>query len=141
MPLAKRFQPVPPQSYGVGLMLSSILFISWITVPAFAQTVPAAPAPLPTGPVSLPDSVRDRLLTSAAQDLGLPKSSLCITKVTQVVWPNPCLGVLSPGELCAAVQTPGWRVELFDGEAHHVYRTDEQAQEIRAEPPPSADIN
>jgi len=49
----------------------------------------------------------------------------------QVDWPNACLGLPSPEELCAQVITPGWRVELVAGEKSYVLHTDAEGSQIR----------
>lgn len=49
----------------------------------------------------------------------------------QVDWPNACLGLPSPEELCAQVITPGWSVELVAGEKSYVLHTDAEGSQIR----------
>lgn len=50
-----------------------------------------------------------------AEWLALPARELAVTAAEAVVWPSSCLGVTRPGEVCAAVQTPGFRVVARDG--------------------------
>lgn len=49
----------------------------------------------------------------------------------QVDWPDACLGLPSPGVLCAQVITPGWRVEMVAGENSFVLHTDAEGAQIR----------
>lgn len=50
-----------------------------------------------------------------AEWLALPARELAVTAAEPAVWPSSCLGVTRPGEVCAAVQTPGFRVVARDG--------------------------
>ncbi|MEY2984983.1 MAG: hypothetical protein RLZZ568_1600, partial [Cyanobacteriota bacterium] len=48
-------------------------------------------------------------------------------------WTDSCLGLAKAGELCAQVITPGWRVEVSDGQTRWIYRTDQRGKIIRLE--------
>ncbi len=58
-----------------------------------------------------------------AEWLGIPAPDLSVDLAEAVVWPDACLGVAQPGVVCAAVQTPGFRVLLRDalGGRHRVH--------------------
>jgi hypothetical protein len=49
-------------------------------------------------------------------------------------WPDACLGLPGPGEACAGVLTPGWRVVLTLRDQTISLRTDDLGLQIREEP-------
>lgn len=49
-------------------------------------------------------------------------------------WPDACLGLAAPDEMCAQVITSGWRIILQAGETSIVVRTDDLGSVVRAEP-------
>jgi hypothetical protein len=66
-----------------------------------------------------------------AQTLGVAADQLQIVSVEHVDWPNSCLGLAQPGEMCTQVITPGWRV-VFQADGRRVeVRTDETGQVVR----------
>ena len=74
----------------------------------------------------------------AAADLGTELSQVQITAVEKTEWPDACLGMPDPTELCAQMITPGYRVTLDANGQQVVYRTDETGKNIRAERQPQA---
>ncbi len=82
--------------------------------------------------VRLPNQVERRVYEYVAQEAGT--SRLRITDYSAEQWPDLCLGVPSPVELCAPAITPGWRVTVTDGEQTWTVRTNADATEIRTEP-------
>ncbi|MBX2996934.1 MAG: hypothetical protein KF893_00380 [Caldilineaceae bacterium] len=69
----------------------------------------------------------------AAQDHGVDADAVEIISVETVEWPDACLGLAGPDEMCAQVITPGYRVVVaVDGE-EYAYRTDLSGAVIRAE--------
>jgi len=71
--------------------------------------------------------------SAAAAELGLGLDSVRIVSVEKVDWPDPCLGVPDPLELCAQVVTPGYRIVLDADGQQIIYHTDETGQNIRRE--------
>lgn len=84
--------------------------------------------------VQLPDEVGDRVLQRAAQDSGRPVAQWQIVNASSETWPDGCLGLGGPAELCSMAMVPGWRVEVTNGQQQWVYRTNETGQVIRREP-------
>jgi hypothetical protein len=67
-----------------------------------------------------------------ARALGLADYEIMVVSVTPVEWSNACLGVEWPGQMCAEVITPGYKIVL---EAHGVlfeYHTDSEGTAVRA---------
>ena len=55
---------------------------------------------------------------------GLAPDRMRVTGWEQREWPNSCLGVAAPEEMCLAVITPGYRIRYqVDGEAYVVHST------------------
>ncbi|MBI4571156.1 MAG: hypothetical protein HY723_04345 [Chloroflexi bacterium] len=48
-----------------------------------------------------------------------------VVSVVAMDWPDACLGLAAPGEVCAQVVTPGFEVTLAFGDSQFVYRTNE----------------
>lgn len=85
----------------------------------------------------LPDTVAKAVLSDLSRRQGIPVSKLKITEYSRQSWPNGCLGLAKPDELCTQVLVEGWRVVVFDGSQTWVYRTDGSGRNIRLENPNS----
>ncbi len=80
-----------------------------------------------------------RARQQAAVDLALELGLVQIVSVEQVEWPDACLGVPDPAELCAQAITPGYRVTVEVNGQQVVYHTDATGQNIRRERAPEAE--
>jgi uncharacterized protein YcnI len=80
---------------------------------------------------NLPDSVADAVLRAASEQLGVPRSQLKIVKAQQQTWPDRCLGLPSPVELCASALTPGWQVVVESKQQRLVYHSDRTGSQVR----------
>ena len=54
-----------------------------------------------------------------------------VLSVTEMEFPDACLGLGQPGEVCAEVITPGFEVVLRVGESQFTYRTNENGTHVR----------
>ena len=70
-------------------------------------------------------------IRSLADQEQVPPGLIQLEGYEQVDWPDACLGLPSPEELCAQVITPGWRVELVAEENSYVLHTDAAGSQIR----------
>ncbi len=68
-----------------------------------------------------------------ARDTGTDASQITLYSLEKVTWPNRCLGIAAPGEICLAVETPGFRVILTAGQEHYTFHTDLSGENIRRE--------
>jgi hypothetical protein len=50
-----------------------------------------------------------------------------------VTWPDACLGLASTGEVCAQVETPGYRITLTAGGKQYTLRTTVNGSNVRTE--------
>lgn len=119
-----------PRIFSV-LILTGILFLG--SGPPLMSTVVAA-----TGyPQSYSDHLPAQLAYAVRQDLsrqvGMPAEKLKITDYTKKTWPDGCLGIPRPNELCTQALVQGWRITLSDGRSDWVYRTDRQGRVLRLE--------
>jgi hypothetical protein len=79
---------------------------------------------------SLPQAVSDLVLTTAAQRTGLRISELRIVKTEQLTV-DGCLGLPRPGEACTRIAQPAWQVTVEARQQRLVYRTNQNATQIR----------
>ena len=104
---------------------------------AIAACTPAQPEPgaAPTGdeaeqaaPEALPAA---RL--ALAEYLDISPDDLELEQIEDAQWPNACLGLAEPGEMCAEVITPGFLITFTgEGEPYQV-RTDQSGNVVRVE--------
>jgi hypothetical protein len=68
-----------------------------------------------------------------AQELGVKPDQILVVEVGEAEWPDSCLGLAGPGEMCLTVITPGYRMILeAEGEQYEV-RTDLDGDTVRVE--------
>ena len=68
-----------------------------------------------------------------AQDLDVDPGTIVVVDFEAVEWHDSCLGLGRPEELCAQVETPGWRITLRLGESTYRVHSDEFGQVVRKE--------
>jgi putative hemolysin len=85
-----------------------------------------------------PDEVNriaDLVKGMLAGQLGISPDEILFAALEEVNWPDACLGLPNPGETCAEVITPGYRITLTVGEDRYDFRTDGTGTIVRQEPP------
>ncbi len=89
------------------------------------------------GPDSLNPNTENKAVEAVkillAKQFNVEISQIAIFSLKQVNWPDRCLGLPEPGEVCKTVETPGFRVTLTVGENNYTYRTDLTGENIRLE--------
>jgi hypothetical protein len=88
---------------------------------------------LPSRTDNLPNSVALAVLQDAQKRVNVPASQLYILRVEQQTWPNGCLGLNSPGQVCTQALVPGWRVSVDGKSQSLVYRTNDSGSLIKLE--------
>ncbi|MGA9381165.1 MAG: hypothetical protein WBV73_20580, partial [Phormidium sp.] len=68
-----------------------------------------------------------------AKRTGIAPGKLRITNYKQETWPNGCLGISEPDQICTQALVPGWRITVTDGQKTWVYRTDNRGRNVRLE--------
>ncbi len=110
--------------------------------PESAPEEPAPPADGTAGSMagataSLPASMVDAL----ASELRVQPDALTVISVEAVEWNDACLGVSEPGQMCAQVITPGYRIVVEAGGEQFTYHTDSRGASIRLAPNAAAAID
>ncbi len=129
-----------------------ILLVTTTLAACGAPGAPAQPAPpvATAAPVTAPTAAPTAAPTgqwphaalaarqTLAQQLGLDPAAITIVSADAVEWPNSCLGVVKPGEMCADVITPGYKVVLeAQGKKYEVH-TSENGASVRIAPAPGS---
>jgi len=90
----------------------------------FTPTTPPG-IPLP------PEPVRDRVLSTAAEDLNIPQSELGTLRITEELWSDGCLGIALADEVCLQALVEGWQIEVVHEGQNWFYRTDATGETVR----------
>jgi hypothetical protein len=96
-------------------------------IPA-TQTVPTVVAE------TLPPEVAVEIQNRLSETLGVAMDHIEIETVEKRDWPNGCLGLAEPDEVCTEAITPGWLVVFSIDGTQYRYRVDETGTNIRQEP-------
>ncbi len=122
------------------LLFSLFLFLGTASCSLFgANATPLSPtttpAPTTTPEIFQPLPADQRALEAVrvylAGKLGVDPLAITPVDVEPVQWPDSCLGLAGPDELCAQVVTDGFRVRVRDGDAIYEFHTDQSASQIR----------
>jgi hypothetical protein len=70
-------------------------------------------------------------VNSLAQSVGVDVNQIQVVTFEQVEWPDACLGLPQPDEVCAQVVTPGFLVVLEVNGAQYEVRTDQTGAIVR----------
>lgn len=82
---------------------------------------------------SLPAPIANRVKKDLANRTGIAPGKLKITNYSQETWPNGCLGISEPEQICTQALVPGWKITVTDGQKTWVYRTDSSGRNVRME--------
>lgn len=104
-------------------LLAGLVFIGLPSLPVQAQTLsPQAPA-----------SVTQATIQDLSRRLKIPSQNIRVQKTQAQTWPNGCLGLGKPDELCTQALVPGWQVVLEQGKKRWTYRTNQTGSQLRVE--------
>ena len=92
-------------------------------LPATAEAEQAAAEALPPARLALADY------------LGIEADLLELAQIEDAEWPNACLGLAEPDEMCAEVLTPGYRILFAHAGETYVVRTNVSGSAVRVEIP------
>lgn len=82
---------------------------------------------------TLPAPIANSVKKDVANRTGIAPGKLKITNYNQETWPNGCLGISEPNQMCTQALVPGWRITVTDGKTTWVYRTNNNGRNIRME--------
>jgi hypothetical protein len=78
-----------------------------------------------------PQIVLDNAMAFLNQNLGVPVDQIQVVSVTQVEWPDACLGLPEADEMCAQVITPGYSINVMVQDQVYEVRTDATGNVVR----------
>lgn len=130
-------------SFAGFLLLASILLAACAPIPQVSELEPLLPfiekqTPLPTAtpleptPVGFPPAAF-AARNALAELLGARAETIEIRDIEPVDWPDGCLGLAGPDEMCSQAIVPGYRIRLVSGAAQYIYRADERGLSLRRE--------
>lgn len=120
-----------------------LLVFAFIATACAPQPGKVEPPPMPTAtainlPEASPVQTEVDLMSIVIDDLaartGLKADEIELLSFEKHDWPDACLGLPEPGELCAQTLTPGYRVLLAASGRRYPLRVDETGKTIRPEP-------
>lgn len=97
-------------------------------------SVPSAtPPPANTSAVDamLPASVKARVLQDIASSNNVPIELLTVVGARAKSWPDGCLGLGGPNNICTFAIVDGWEVTVSRAEKQWVYRTDSDGTTVK----------
>jgi len=80
------------------------------------------------------DQIVEAARNKLAQDLGIPLDDIAVESVESADWPDPSLGIPTPGQMCIQVITPGYLIKLKHGTEQYEYRSNESGSILRYNP-------
>lgn len=83
---------------------------------------------------TLPAAIGATLKQDLSRRTRIPLQQIRIISSQAKTWPDGCLGLADPGQMCTQAIVEGWRVVLGHGQQRWVYRTDAQGRTYRLEP-------
>jgi hypothetical protein len=85
-----------------------------------------------SGEMASPSADRvENLKTVLAAEVGAPATEILVEEITPTEWNDACLGLPQPGEICAQVITPGYRIVLSHLTETYEFHTDQTGRNIR----------
>jgi hypothetical protein len=91
---------------------------------ACTATTSSPATPTPESPSGGKPEMPDQIHRAVAGELGVEPEELEVQDLEQVDWPDACLGMAQPGEMCAEVITPGYRMIVLAGDQQYQVHTD-----------------
>jgi putative hemolysin len=112
------------------------------TVPALTDTpeptAGAAATATPGQNTTIDPALQKKIVGAAqtrlARKLNVKASEIKLVSIEPVSWPDSCLGLPGPGEMCAEMITDGYRVVMAVNGQNYTFHTDQTGQNIRQEP-------
>ena len=99
---------------------------------------PAAMTATPGQQAVIDPAVQKRVVGAAqsllAKKLNVQASEISLVSIAPVSWPDSCLGLPGPDEMCAQMVTDGFKVVLAVNGQNYTFHTDQTGRTIRQEP-------
>ena len=78
-------------------------------------------------------AVIDAVVNDITTNNEISADNLEVQQTEPNTWPDGCLGLAGPDELCTQALVEGWRVTATDGQTTWIYRTDQTGATLRKE--------
>jgi hypothetical protein len=85
----------------------------------------------PTVAMNLPDAVEAAVRKDLARRTQISPEQFKLQSARRETWPDGCLGLGKPEELCTQSLVSGWRVEMTYHHQVWVYRTNQTGTNLR----------
>ena len=100
-----------------------------LSTPTTENLIQEETAPMPAEQLS--PELQQAVLRAVSAEQNVPADRLEITTSEAADWPDACLGLAGPDEMCAQMITPGWAITVSDGQQSWQYRTDLDVLQVR----------
>jgi hypothetical protein len=114
------------------ITISLLIGLGLVLAACSPTTLPTEPAVIPPG--GAPEAVNE-VLQMVSRVEGVPVENIQLVTFEAREWPDGCLGLPEPEEMCIQVITPGYVVILEINGDQFEYRTDETGSIIRQAQP------
>lgn len=96
--------------------------------PGLIVTTPEPVTPASEAPLDSP--AVQAAVAALAKQLNIDAQSITVVSVEAVEWPDGCLGLAKPDQMCTQVIVPGFRVVLEANEVQYEVRTSLDGQQV-----------
>ena len=107
----------------VGTDGGTVLLLSSLMGDSITESEEAGQAPYPPAVAAA--------IQALSEELGLDPGTIEVMDYETVDWPDTCLGLPAPGEVCSQIVTPGWRIHLRAAGAEYEAHADELGTMVR----------
>jgi Tol biopolymer transport system component len=101
--------------------------------PTTTATATPTASPTPTATPTPNPAAINAAVQATADLLSVPPGSVTVLSVEPQDWPDTCLGLGQPGDVCGLVITPGYRITVTAVGYTIAWRTDLNGSEVRLE--------
>ena len=117
----------------VSLVLASVLLAACGATGTDVPTI-AVTQVIPVLEDVLPPDVALNIRNQVSEILGVPVESIQLESIEPMEWPDGCLGLPEPDEVCTEAITPGWLLVFTADGQEYRFRADQTGTVIRREP-------
>ena len=109
------------------VVVTTLVMVALLSTACSAFQPAAQASPVATEQIPAVQSA----LEEASIELGVPQAQLTVTSVKATDWPDACLGLAGPQEVCAQVVTHGYQIILSNQGKQIEIHTDSTGQSVR----------
>lgn len=118
------------------LLLVCVITLMGCSAPEQRDIIPPASSTIPETQSmdSLSAEAQQAFLAKVAATQNVAVDQLQVMTVKEADWPDACLGLAGPDELCAQMVIPGWAITVSSADQLWSYRTDLEMELVKLEP-------